>query len=102
MRDFSDILLFIPEKELFVSIAEGTGDNLLPEDIEAGYADYINYEVLTAKELWEHDDGYGGMIMYTELVQEKFYELEECIPEVLYDAFEEDNIPFTIIARGGD
>ena len=102
MRDFSDILVFVPEKEVFIRISEGTGDNLLREDIEAGYADYINYDVLTAKKLWNHGYGDSGMIMYTELVQEKFYDLEECIPEVLYDVFEEDNIPFTITARGDD
>ena len=42
----SDILIW--NKDVgFVKINEGTGDNLLYEDKQEGYIDYINYDFLS-------------------------------------------------------
>ena len=41
---YADLYIFIPVMKQIIRIAEGTGDNLLPEDIEEGYVDYIYYE----------------------------------------------------------
>ena len=38
---YDDLYIFVPVMKQIVRIAEGTGDNLLPEDIEEGYVDYI-------------------------------------------------------------
>ena len=38
---YEDLYIFVPAMKQIIRIAEGTGDNLLPEDIEEGYVDYI-------------------------------------------------------------
>lgn len=74
VEDTSLMFLFFPEKSLYVKIEEGIGDNLLREDIEEGYVDYINYS--TYKLDAENDppefvDEDGGMVLlkkyYSEL-----------------------------------
>lgn len=41
----SGILAYLPKAGLIITWTEGTGDNLLPEDCEEGYVDYVNYQV---------------------------------------------------------
>ena len=41
---YDDIFVYVPEMGQIIRIAEGDGSNLLPEDIEEGYAGYIYYE----------------------------------------------------------
>ena len=99
---FSDIMLYIPKTETIIVISEGTGDNLLDEDIEAGYMDYLNYEVADVSEMLSNrsipED--GGMIMYEELIQEKFKDLKETIPDVLEDIYGTKDIQYQILGRG--
>ena len=77
----SEILIW--NKEVgFVRIYEGTGDNLLREDIKEGYVDYINIDGLEYSygEFGEcYDPVEGGMAMLTELYQEKFNSTEDVI-----------------------
>ena len=49
-----------------VHITEGTGDNLLQEDIEEGYVDYIYYEVFDLA--YDFPESDGGMVLTTEYV----------------------------------
>lgn len=66
--DKEDFAIFVKDKHgktFYVTIQEGTGDNLLNEDMEEGFIDYANYEcyknsngTLTA------DD--GGCVLLTE------------------------------------
>lgn len=49
-----------------VHIMEGTGDNLLQEDIEEGYVDYIYYEVFDLA--YDFPEVDGGMVLTTEYV----------------------------------
>lgn len=62
-------------------ICEGTGDNLLQEDIDEGYVDYIYYDyydsLIDVKEDSAHD---GGMILLKKYYQDM--RLEEIIREV--------------------
>lgn len=58
-------------------IAEGTGDNLLQEDIDEGYVDYIYYDYYASFEDIKDDCAYDGGIIYTmklcrEMSQEEF------------------------------
>lgn len=58
----SIVLLDLVTKDM-IEISKGYGDNLLPEDYEAGYDAYLNIQV------WEYDcPGFtekdGGMVMY--------------------------------------
>lgn len=96
---FDDILVYVPEKETFIIIAEGTGDNLLPEDMDEGYVDYINYYTFDKTDIFEENAFYdcGGMIMYKELIQEKFTDIRQVIPEVLFDIFEQKGINFIVL-----
>ena len=52
------------EEGNYYHICEGTGDNLLEEDIAEGYIDYIYYEVFFSLEsIRENDEDDGGMVL---------------------------------------
>jgi hypothetical protein len=92
---FDNIHIFVPDYHQIVRISEGTGDNLLEEDVADGFVDYIYYE--------KYDLGYdisevdGGQIMLTELFQDKYKCTEDCIPEVLEMAYGEENLKYTVL-----
>lgn len=69
------------EKGYWWHICEGTGDNLLQEDVDEGYVDYIYYDyyesLLDIREDNVHD---GGMILLKRYYQDM--SLEEIIKEV--------------------
>ena len=69
------------EEGRYYHICEGTGDNLLQEDIEEGYIDYIYYEIFdnlnNVKEGVEDD---GGMVLLKTYYQDMT--LDEIIREV--------------------
>jgi hypothetical protein len=62
----------------FIKINEGTGDNLLAEDRENGYVDYINFSFAEydGDDLVETD---GGMYLLEEYYQDMFNSVEEVI-----------------------
>ena len=74
------LFVYVPAggAEKLVVIEEGTGDNLLKEDISSGYIDYVNYSIgrisLSAPDIeepvfsFELED--GGMVMFREYVQD--------------------------------
>lgn len=64
-----EFCIYVTDDSLIVHIAEGTGDNLLREDIEEGYVDYINYETWQVNR-WGVEEGDGGMILTKSLVRE--------------------------------
>lgn len=101
---FNDVLIYLPDYKSFVLIAEGTGDNLLDEDIAEGYVDYIMYYIYDVKtvihDMFRTDEEDGGQIMYTELVREKYKDLEESIPDVLEFIFTTKDINHQILGRG--
>lgn len=82
---YSDLFLYVPEARQIVRIAEGTGDNLLEEDADAGYVDYIYYDqyMLDA----DMPDAGGGMVLLKEMLREKYGCLADCIPDVLEMAY---------------
>lgn len=63
-----EALLLFPKEGLFVHAQEGSGDNLLREDIASGYVDYVDWT--SYKSLWSYADGFeideadGGMAMF--------------------------------------
>ena len=67
-----DIYLIIKTKTdcLYVLLSEGTGDNLLKEDIEAGYVDYAMYDFghFENDEFIRED---GGMLLRKKLIAEE-------------------------------
>lgn len=92
-NNFNDILAFFPNKGIIIRVAEGTGDNLLDEDIKEGYVDYVMYEIFDVNDFFEMeqvDSCDAGMIMYKELVREKFANLKQCLlSDVIKDAYGE-------------
>ena len=92
---FDTIFVYVPEVKQLVRISEGTGDNLLDEDLDAGYVDYIYYEQYElGPDVRETD---GGQIMLTELFREKFTCTKEAIPEVLDMAFGDENMQHIVL-----
>jgi hypothetical protein len=92
---FDTIHIYVPEMRQIIRIAEGTGDNLLDEDIEAGYVDYIYYDTFVIEsDIREHD---GGMVMLTELFREKFSNTAEAIPNVLDMAYGSTEFEYIVL-----
>lgn len=57
------LLLFIPEREQFVRISYGTGDNLSSEDIEGEYDDYLYISIDEFDDGWVEDVDGGQMLL---------------------------------------
>ena len=52
------------EEGNYYHICEGTGDNLLPEDVEEGYVDYIYYEIFfSLNSVNENCEDEGGQVL---------------------------------------
>ena len=82
---YDDLFIYVPEKRQIVRIAEGTGDNLLPEDTENGYVDYIYYEQYgLGIDVPEVD---GGQILLEEMLRDKYRCMADCIRDVLDMAY---------------
>ncbi len=65
--------------DVILLIAEGTGDNLLPEDIAEGFVDYFSLDVFEKSEVTDLDRIYeassigGGFMMRDHAICEEFY-----------------------------
>lgn len=92
---FDTIYIFVPDAQQIVQISEGSGDNLLDEDIDAGYVDYIYYEQYELEPGVPEID--GGMVMLTELFQEKFKCTADAIPHVLDMAYGQASLPYIVL-----
>lgn len=93
---FDDVYIFVPDAKQIIRIAEGTGDNLLTEDEETGYVDYIMYEQHSLDVGMPVED--GGQLMMKELVREKYGCLADSIPDVLNLAYENSSIGYVVLA----
>ena len=71
----------------YYKIEEGTGDNLLKEDLEEGYIDYINYEFYDSLEdINENNPHDGGMFLLKKYYQDMT--VEEIIACIEYEETE--------------
>lgn len=92
---FDSVYIYVPEAKQIVKISEGSGDNLLDEDLDAGYVDYIYYEqYVMDPEMRETD---GGMVMLTEPFQELFTCTADAIPQVLDMAYGGPSIAYIVL-----
>lgn len=86
----SEMTLYIPPKKEFLFISEGTGDNLLPEDMREGYVDYVNIDryVFTGDIDSPFVEVDGGMMLLKKPYQDSFNDdddlARQCI-EYMYD-----------------
>lgn len=92
---YDSVYIFVPTMKQIIRISEGSGDNLLDEDIDAGYVDYIYYEQHSLEPNLPETD--GGMVMLTELFQDKFASTKEAIPHVLEMAYGSDTLPYVVL-----
>lgn len=89
---FEPIWFWVPNQTTLIYLQEGSGDNLIPEDVKNGYVDYLDYTCfdLDNGEVNESD---GGEMMMTEYVQKRYSCLADAIPDILdfqFDAMFED------------
>lgn len=92
---FDTIHIYVPEVKQIVRISEGTGDNLLDEDMDAGYVDYIYYEQYElGPDIREVD---GGQVMLTKLFREQFTCTKDCIPHVLDMAYCDESLEYIVL-----
>lgn len=69
------------DDHMYYHIKEGTGDNLLEEDIEDGYVDYIYYDYYASLNDIEDNEIFdGGQIMLKKLYKDM--SVKEIIKEV--------------------
>lgn len=92
---FNTIYIYVPSKKQIVSVAEGSGDNLMDEDIERGYVDYIYYDQFAKECCLPVVD--GGMVMLTELFRDKYKSTVEAIPAVLDMAYGDEHLPYILL-----
>ena len=72
------------DKDLYIKVSEGTGDNLLKEDIVNGYVDYYNYDIYQTLDSLENDEPCdGGMELLTDYYQDLFHSEDEVIRDVI-------------------
>ena len=94
-NEFNDIFIYVKTKKQIIRIDEGSGDNLTDDDIAQGYVDYIYYEVYNVQQNLPEVD--GGMIMLTELFQNKFKSVKDSIPAVLDMAYGDESIEYIML-----
>lgn len=92
---YNDIFIYVQTRKQIIRIDEGSGDNLTDDDIVQGYIDYIYYEVYNVEQDLPEVD--GGMIMLTELFQEKFKSTKDAIPAVLDMAYGDESIGYIVL-----
>ena len=88
--------IFVAYGDYVLLIAEGTGDNLLPEDESEGFVDYFNLEVYKREEFNEKDSRAreigGGFMMREHLIADEFYgkTVKEIVDMVVENSGEDD------------
>ena len=92
---FKDIFIYVQAMRQIIRIGEGSGDNLTNDDINQGYIDYIYYDIYNVQQDLPEVD--GGMIMLTELFQEKFKSTKEAIHMVLDMAYGDASIKYIVL-----
>ena len=97
---YEDLYIFVPAMKQIIRIAEGTGDNLFPEDIEEGYADYIYYEQYELSQGFPEID--GGQVLMEEMFRNKFGCTEDAIEDVLSMAYGTYEIDYVVLKGKGN
>lgn len=98
VHDFEDVFLYVLEEGQIIHISEGDGTNLLDEDIEEGYVDYIDYSQYDLSGGIQEAD--GGMMLSEESVRERYAQLADCIGDVLEMAYGRRDMTFIRLEGG--
>lgn len=94
-NSYADLYIFIPDMKQIIRITEGSGDNLLPEDIEEGYTDYIYYEQYEISQGFPEVD--GGQVLLNEMFRDKYNSTADSIFDVLDMAYGNSEIDYKIL-----
>ena len=73
------VLLFIPKTGVFLMAKFGIGDNLLPEDVESGYNDYIYIEELEFEDPDMMNEIGGGQVLFNNEEEDYYKNLSHFI-----------------------
>lgn len=92
---YEDLFIFVPEMKQIIRVGEGTGDNLLSEDIEKGYVDYINYDQHDLSSNLSVVD--GGQVLLEGMFRKLFQCTADCIPRVLDMAYGSAAVDYIIL-----
>ena len=92
---YDGIWILVPEQNLLIYAEEGTGDNLLPEDRQRGYEDYVEYRTYSMDDTIEESD--GGELLLKELFQETYPDTAACVPDLLDEICEDRTIEYCIL-----
>lgn len=92
---FNTVYIYVPAVRQIVRISEGTGDNLLYEDRDEGFVDYIYYEQFELGIDMQEVD--GGQVMLTELFRDKYKCTAACIPDVLDMAYGSSTMGYIVL-----
>lgn len=92
---FDTVFIYVPDFKQIIRISEGSGDNLLDEDIDAGYVDYIYYEQHSVEIDFPEVD--SGQVMLTKLFRDQFECTKDAIPNVLDMAYGNTNIKYIVL-----
>jgi len=75
-NDYPSDVLYLWNDETIFRIAEGSGTNLLDDDIENGYVDYW------MTDYYDFEDGNGGQWMETKLIRDIDYTIQGVIERI--------------------
>lgn len=95
-KALQDIFIYVPASNQIVRIAEGSGDNLLSEDQEEGYVNYLYYEQYSLEQDMPEED--GGMILMKMLAVEKYETLVDAIPDILDIAYSDSELRYVVLS----
>lgn len=100
MKDvrYTDVFIYVPSANQILRVEEGGGTNLLKEDVEAGFVDYIYYDQYELDSEMTNSD--GGMITLKELFRDKFKDTLEAIPAALDMAYGNNKLKYIFLGRG--
>lgn len=74
---------YIPELDTIINCIEGTGDNLLDEDIDEGYVDYVMITTQEHNGDYFEEDTDGGMMLLTEAFIDAYPDEDKLIQDCI-------------------
>lgn len=93
-----EVLVFIKDVGEFLYACQGTGDNLLDEDIEEGYVDYVNIETYLFN-LGGFEDNDGGMKLLEKPFDEYYKDDDgtQLIKDAMDMVYGVDNMEYVVL-----
>ena len=72
MTGYREMRVYVVGEDKIVSFDRGTGDNLLQEDYDEGFVDYIYYTIYNVADLDDVYEEDGGMVLLENYFGEEF------------------------------